>query len=281
MGLATSGRGRLDRAHRNVSDADRPEAAAVVRASQIPLYTLNPTRRGQRGRPTTCVTYATAEQGDLQRRSRFHLPTLRRNDKFLVFGGITTDAQPACRRVLRRQPPPRQATTLTTPNGAQVLRRRALQPFRTTNQGIRRPTYSFPMRHPAERIVRRRFPEVAVAANYTVTSAIRRPFDHVADRRRETAPLVDQPGAARNCAVPRLPRATGLDMRVGARPSSSSQAKIRKAFADVFNVLNAGHGAERSTRPTRPAGTGTCGCRPATIMQVQPLRPVRRSQMNF
>ncbi len=124
----------------------------------IPLYTLNTNKANVA--TDTLVTYSTANKTTY---NGIEFTANVRRDKWIVFGGITTDK----RTTITCDGDTTASTARDTPNGARFCD--AIQPFRTTVKASA--AYSFP--HDIN--VSGSFtsiPGPSVNANYTVTSAI-------------------------------------------------------------------------------------------------------------
>ena len=195
----------------------------------IPLYTLNPTKVG-----VATDNLLTASTQNKQTYNGVEFTVNLRRDKFLLFGGVTTD------RLTTNNCDGSGATDGTSgrdnPNGLRFcdsVRATAGQPagvFRSTVKASA--AYSFPYDVQLSGSFTS-IPGPAVAANYTVTSAI-------ANR-----PIIGNTAGAASVVVnlvqPNslfLDYQNRLDLRVG-KTLRFGQRKIQ-GFADIFNVFNAG-----------------------------------------
>jgi hypothetical protein len=223
--------------NQNVSTADwTPLSIAVptdtrlpLSGQSLPLYTLNPTKVGIA--TDNLLTYSTNNKSTY---NGFEVSANMRRDKFILFGGITTD------RLVRSECDGSSSTNGTSgrdnPNGllfCESTLATSGQPagvFRTTVKASA--AYSFPYDIQVSGSFAS-IPGPGVAANYTVTSALaRRPI------------IGSTTGAATvvmNLVEPNtvfLDYQNRLDVRL-AKAFRVSSVKIQ-GFADVFNVLNAG-----------------------------------------
>jgi carboxypeptidase family protein len=195
----------------------------------IPLYTLNAAKSGLA--IDNLLTFSTQNK---QTYNGFELTGNMRRDKFIVFGGVTID------RLITNNCDGSSATDGTSgrdnPNGLRFcdsVRATAGQPagiYRTTVKASA--AYSFPYDVQLSGSFSA-IPGPAVAANYTVTSAI-------AGR-----PIIGNPNGAASYVVNLVQPNTvfldyqnRLDLRVG-KMFRFGQTKIQ-GFADIFNVFNAG-----------------------------------------
>ena len=221
----------------------------------IPLYTLNTNKANVA--TDTLVTYSTANKTTY---NGIEFTANVRRDKWIVFGGITTDK----RTTITCDGDTTATTARDTPNGARFCD--AVQPFRTTVKASA--AYSFP--HDIN--VSGSFtsiPGPSVNANYTVTSAIAgRPI-----LGSPTAPSIVvnlvQPGTVF------LDYQNRLDLRLG-KTFKLDRSKIQ-GFMDVFNVFNSG--TALTVNQTYAASGTNLWMAPATIMDGRYLR--FGMQLNF
>jgi Carboxypeptidase regulatory-like domain len=185
----------------------------------IPLYSLNANKVGVA--TDTLVTYSTADSTTYN--GVEFTANLRRN-KFLLFGGVTTD-----RRINNSCDGDSSATTARdTPNSLRFCD--GYQPFRTTVKASA--AYSFPYDINFSGSFSS-IPGPSVSANYTVTSAIAgRPIVGGTSGAASIVVNLIQPGTVF------LETQNRLDLRLG-KTFRFGQTKIQ-GFADIFNVFNAG-----------------------------------------
>jgi hypothetical protein len=195
----------------------------------IPLYSLNPAKVG--AATDNLLTYSTQ---NTQAYNGVEFTGNMRRDKFVAFGGITID------RLITNNCDGSSATDGTSgrdnPNGLRFcdsVRATAGQPagvYRTTVKASA--AYSFPYDIQLSGSLSA-IPGPAVAANYTVTSALAgRPIiGNTAGAATVVVNLV-QPNSLF------LEYQNRLDLRVG-KTFRFGQTKIQ-GFADIFNVMNAG-----------------------------------------
>jgi hypothetical protein len=195
----------------------------------IPLYSLNPTKVGIA--TDNLLTYSTQNTTTY---NGFEVSGNIRRDKFILFGGITTD------RLITTNCDGSGATDGTSgrdnPNGlrfCESVRATSGQPagiFRTTAKASA--AYSFPYDIQLSGSFAS-IPGPAVAANYTVTSALAgRPIIGSTANAATIVVNLVQPNTVFLDTINRL------DLRLG-KTFRFNNTKIQ-AFADVFNVLNAG-----------------------------------------
>ena len=195
----------------------------------IPLYSLNPTKVGIA--TDNLLTYSTQNTTTY---NGFEVSGNIRRDKFILFGGVTTD------RLITTNCDGSGATDGTSgrdnPNGlrfCESVRATSGQPagiFRTTVKASA--AYSFPYDIQVSGSFAS-IPGPAVAANYTVTSALagRTIVGSTAGAATIVVNLVEP-----NTVF--LDTVNRLDLRLG-KTFRFNNVKIQ-GFADVFNVLNAG-----------------------------------------
>ena len=185
----------------------------------IPLYSMNANKVGVA--TDTLVTYSTANSTTYD--GVEFTANLRRN-KFIVFGGVTTD-----RRINNSCDGDSSATTARdTPNSLRFCD--GYQPFRTTVKASA--AYSFPYDINFSGSFSS-IPGPSVSANYTVTSAIAgRPIIGGTSGAASVVVNLIQPGTVF------LETQNRLDLRLG-KTFRFGQTKIQ-GFADMFNVFNAG-----------------------------------------
>ena len=195
----------------------------------IPLYSLNANRVGIA--TDNLLTYSTQNKTTY---NGFEVSANTRRDKFILFGGITTD------RLITSNCDGSGATDGTSgrdnPNGlrfCESVRATSGQPagiFRTTVKASA--AYSFPYDIQVSGSFAS-IPGPAVAANYTVTSAIAgRPIVGATTGAATIGVNLVEPNTVFLDTVNRL------DLRFG-KTFRFNNVKIQ-GFADVFNVLNAG-----------------------------------------
>jgi hypothetical protein len=215
----------------------------------IPLYSLNANKVG--AATDTLVTYSTANKTTY---NGVEFTANVRRDRFIVFGGVTTDKR----------------TTIAcderdTPNSLRFCD--AAPPFRTTVKASA--AYSFP--HDIN--VSGSFtsiPGPSVNANYIVTAAIAgRPITSTTSGTNTLTVNLIQPGTVF------LDYQNRLDLRVG--KTFRFDGRRLQGFMDVFNVFNAGT-ALSVNQAYAAAGTNSW-MTPTTIMDGRYLR--FGMQMNF
>jgi hypothetical protein len=219
----------------------------------IPLYSLTPTKVG-----VATDNLLTASTQNKQTYNGVEFTVNLRRNKFILFGGVTTD------RLITNNCDGSGATDGTSgrdnPNGLRFcdsVRATAGQPagvFRTTVKASA--AYSFPYDVQLSGSFTS-IPGPAVAANYTVTSAI-------AGR-----PIIGNTAGAASVVVnlvePNslfLDYQNRLDLRVG-KTFRFGQRKIQ-GFADIFNVLNTG--TALTVNQTYAAAGTNAWLTPTTIM---------------
>jgi len=177
-----------------------------------------------------------------------------RRDKWIVFGGVTTDK----RTTITCDGDTTATTARDTPNGARFCD--AVPPFRTTVKASA--AYSFPHDINFSGSFSS-IPGPSVAANYTVTSAIagRSIIGSTAGATSIVVNLV-QPGTVF------LDYQNRLDLRLG-KTFKFDRTKLQ-GFMDVFNVLNAG--TALSVNQTYAATGTNLWMAPTTIMDGRYLR---------
>jgi hypothetical protein len=232
----------------------------------IPLYTLNSAKVGIA--TDNLLTYSTQ---NTQAYNGFEVTGNLRRDKFILFGGVTTD------RLVTNNCDGSSATDGTSgrdnPNGLRFcdsVRATAGQPagvFRTTVKASA--AYSFPYEIQLSGSYTS-IPGPAVAANYTVTSAL-------AGR-----PIIGNTAGAASVVVNLIEPNTvfldyqnRLDLRVG-KTFRFAQTKMQ-GFADIFNVFNAG--TALTVNQTYAAAGTNAWLTPTTIMDGRYVR--FGLQMNF
>jgi len=232
----------------------------------IPLYTLNPTKVG-----VATDNLLTASSQNKQTYNGFEVTGNMRRDKFIVFGGLTVD------RLVTNNCDGSSATDGTSgrdnPNGLRFcdsVRATAGQPagvFKSTFKASA--AYSFPYDVQLSGSFSA-IPGPAVAANYTVTSAI-------AGR-----PIVGNTAGAASVVVNLVQPNTvfldyqnRLDLRIG-KMFRFGQTKIQ-GFADIFNVFNAG--TALTVNQTYAAAGANSWLTPTTIMDGRYMR--FGMQLNF
>jgi hypothetical protein len=221
----------------------------------IPLYTLNTNKANVA--TDTLVTYSTANKTTY---NGIEFTTNVRRDKWIVFGGITTDK----RTTITCDGDTTASTARDTPNGARFCD--AVQPFRTTLKASA--AYSFPYDINLSGSFTS-IPGPSVNANYTVTSTIAgRPILGSPTATSIVVNLV-QPGTVF------LDYQNRLDLRVG-KTFKLDRSKIQ-GFMDVFNVFNSG--TALTVNQTYAASGTNLWMSPATIMDGRYLR--FGMQLNF
>jgi hypothetical protein len=222
----------------------------------IPLYNLNAAKVGVA--TDTLVTYSTANKTTY---NGVEFTANVRRDKFIVFGGVTTDK----RTTLTCDGDTTANTPRDTPNGARFCD--AVPPFRTTVKASA--AYSFPHDINLSGSFTS-IPGPSVSANYTVTSAIagRTIISSTAGANSIVVNLI-QPGTVF------LDYQNRLDLRVG-KTFKFDRTKIQ-GFMDVFNVFNAG--TALSVNQTYAAAGTNLWMSPTTIMDGRYLR--FGMQLNF
>ena len=215
----------------------------------IPLYSLNAAKVGVA--TDTLVTYSTANTTTY---NGFEATANVRRDKWIVFGGVTTDK----RTTITCDGDTTATTARDTPNGARFCD--AVPPFRTTVKASA--AYSFPHDINFSGSFSS-IPGPSVAANYTVTSAIagRSIIGSTAGATSIVVNLV-QPGTVF------LDYQNRLDLRLG-KTFKFDRTKLQ-GFMDVFNVLNAG--TAMSVNQTYAATGTNLWMAPTTIMDGRYLR---------
>jgi hypothetical protein len=222
----------------------------------IPLYSLNPAKVGVA--TDTLVTYSTANKTTY---NGLEFTTNVRRDKWIVFGGITTDK----RTTITCDGDTTATTPRDTPNGARFCD--AIPPFRTTVKASA--AYSFPYDINLSGSFTS-IPGPAVNANYTVTSAIAG-RSIIGSTAGATSIVVNlaQPGTVF------LDYQNRMDLRVG-KTFKFDRTKLQ-GFMDVFNVFNAG--TALSVNQTYAASGTNSWMNPTTIMDGRYLR--FGMQLNF
>jgi hypothetical protein len=238
----------------------------------IPFYTLNPAKVGT---PIdNLYTYSTQNKSTY---NGFEVTANLRRDKFLVFGGVTTDrlVTSSCDGSTATQDlSARGASARDNPNALRfcdVNLAGSGQPagvFKTTVKASA--AYSFPYDVQLSASFSS-IPGPGVRADYTVTSAIAgRPIIESTTGVATTIVNLVEPNSLF------LPYQNRLDMRIG-KTFKLDRAKIQ-GFADVFNVFNAG--TAMSVNQTYGAVAATnAWMTPTSIMQGRFVR--FGMQMNF
>jgi hypothetical protein len=217
----------------------------------LPLYSLNPNKVGVA--TDNLLTYSTQNKSTY---NGFEVSANVRRDKFILFGGVTTD------RLVRSECDGSSATDGTSgrdnPNGllfCDSVRATSGQPagvFRTTVKASA--AYSFPYDIQVSGSFTS-IPGPAIAANYTVTSALAgRPIIGSTTGAASVVMNLVQPNSLF------LDYQNRLDVRFG-KTFRFNQVRIQ-GFADVFNLLNAG---------TVLSVNQTYGANPATHAWMTPL----------
>jgi hypothetical protein len=195
----------------------------------LPLYSLNPNKVGVA--TDNLLTYSTQNKSTY---NGFEVSGNVRRDKFILFGGVTTD------RLVRSECDGSNATDGTSgrdnPNGllfcdsVRATSGQAAGVFRTTVKASA--AYSFPYDIQVSGSFTS-IPGPAIAANYTVTSALAgRPIIGATTGAASVVMNLVQPNTLF------LDYQNRLDMRFG-KTFRFSQVRVQ-GFADVFNLLNAG-----------------------------------------
>jgi hypothetical protein len=199
----------------------------------IPLYTLNPVKVGIA--TDQIYTYSTQNTSTYD---GFEVSANLRRDKFLLFGGVTTDrlVTSACDGSTTLDGGARNASARDNPNSLRfcdVTLATSGQPagvFRTTVKASA--AYSFPYDIQLSGSFAS-IPGPGVRADYTVTSALAgRPIIGSTTGAATTVVNLVEPNSIF------LPYQNRVDMRLG-KTFRFRDVKIQ-GFADVFNVLNAG-----------------------------------------
>jgi hypothetical protein len=183
-----------------------------------------------------------------------------RRDKFIIFGGITTDK----RTTITCDGDTTSSTARDTPNGARFCD--AVPPFRTTVKASA--AYSFPYDINFSGSFTS-IPGPSVNANYTVNAAVAgRPIQGSPTANSIVVNLI-QPGTVF------LDYQKRLDLRVG-KTFKLDRSKIQ-GFMDVFNVLN--DGTALSVNQTYAASGTNLWMSPTTIVDGRYIR--FGMQLNF
>jgi len=199
----------------------------------IPLYTLNPTKVGTA--TDNLYTYSTQNKSSY---NGFEVSANLRRDKFLLFGGVTTDrlVTSGCDGSTVLDVGARAASARDNPNSLRfcdVLLATSGQPagvYRTTVKASA--AYSFPYDIQLSGAFSS-IPGPGVRADYTVTSAIAgRPIVGSTTGAATTIVNLVEPNSLF------LDYQNRLDLRFG-KTFRINQTRIQ-GFADVFNVFNAG-----------------------------------------
>ncbi len=199
----------------------------------IPLYTLNPSKVGSA--TDNLYTYSTQNKSAY---NGFEVSANLRRDKFLVFGGVTTDrlVTSACDGSTTLDVGARGASARDNPNSLRfcdvvlATSGQAAGVFRTTAKASA--AYSFPYDIQVSGSFTS-IPGPGVRADYTVTSAIAgRPIIGSNTGAASTVVNLVQPNSIF------LDYQNRLDLRFG-KTFRFNNVKIQ-GFADAFNVLNAG-----------------------------------------
>jgi hypothetical protein len=238
----------------------------------IPLYTLNPAKVGIA--TDNLNTYSTQNKSTY---NGFEVTTNLRRDKFLLFGGVTTDRLVTSNcdgSTATQDVGARGASARDNPNSLRfcdVTLATSGQPagvFRTTVKASA--AYSFPYDIQLSGSFAS-IPGPGIRADYTVTSALAgRPIIGSTTGTASTVVNLVQPNSVF------LDYQRRLDMRVG-KTFTLNRTKIQ-GFADVFNVFNAG--TVMSVNQTYGAVAATnAWMTPTTIMQGRFVR--FGMQMNF
>ncbi|HMB81790.1 MAG TPA: hypothetical protein VKI43_17060, partial [Vicinamibacterales bacterium] len=208
----------------------------------INLYSLNPAKVGIAS--DTVVTYSSINKTTY---NGVEFTANARRNKFIVFGGVTVDK--------------RLSTTCDDRDSLNDLRFcDAPQPFRTTFKASAAYTLPWDINVSGSFAA---IPGPAVAANYTVTSAIAgRPIIGSTAGAASLVINLVQPGTLF------LDYQNRLDLRFG-RTFRFNQNKFQ-VFADVFNVLNAG--TVLTVNQTYAASGANAWMTPATIMDGRYVR---------
>jgi hypothetical protein len=251
----------------SVSSVPTPTDPRLPLSGQpIPLYSLNTNKVG-----VATDNLLTASSQNKQTYNGFEVTGNMRRDKFIVFGGLTVD------RLVTNNCDGSSATDGTSgrdnPNGLRFcdsVRATAGQPagvFKSTFKASA--AYSFPYDVQLSGSFSA-IPGPAVAANYTVTSAI-------AGR-----PIVGNTAGAASVVVNLVQPNTvfldyqnRLDLRIG-KMFRFGQTKIQ-GFADIFNVFNAG--TALTVNQTYAAAGANSWLTPTTIMDGRYMR--FGMQLNF
>ena len=190
-------------------------------AQPIPMYTMNANKVGVA--TDNLITYSTLDKITY---NGFEATANARLDKFLVFGGVTTD-----RRVSTTcdgDGATNGNTPRDNPNNLRFCD--AVPPFKTTVKVSAAYTLPYDVQVSGSFTS---IPGPAVSANYTVTSAIAgRPIIGSTTGAASTVVNLVEPGTLF------LDYQNRLDMRFG-KTFRFNRTKIQ-GFADIFNVLNAG-----------------------------------------
>ena len=215
----------------------------------IPMYTLNTNKNG--GAIDNLVTYSA---GNKTTYNGVEATASVRRNKFIVFGGVTTDK--------------RVSTSCDVPDNPNDLRFcDAVPPFRTTVKASAAYTLPWDVQLSGSFSS---IPGPSVNANYTVTSAVAgRPILGSVTGTASTVVNLIQPGTVF------LDYQNRLDLRLG-RTFRFGQTKIQ-GFADIFNVLNAG--TVLSVNQTYAAAGANGWFTPTTIMDGRYVR--FGMQLNF
>jgi len=224
----------------------------------IQMYSLNPAKAGATAIIDTLVTYSTQNKTTY---NGFEATANLRRDKFIMFGGITTD-----RRVTITCDGDTSSTTgRDNPNGLRFCD--AVQPFRTTVKASA--AYSFPYDINLSGSYAA-IPGPSVRADYTVTSTVAgRPIiGNVSGAASSVINLVE-PGTVF------LDYQNRLDLRLGKTFRFDSR-KIQ-VYADIFNVMNAG--TVLSVNQTYAAAGTNAWLTPTTIVDGRYVR--FGMQLNF
>jgi Carboxypeptidase regulatory-like domain len=187
----------------------------------IQMFSLNPAKAGANAIIDTLTTYSTQNKTTY---NGFEATANLRRDKFILFGGITTD-----RRVTITCDGDTSSTSgRDNPNGLRFCD--AVQPFRTTVKASA--AYSLPWDVNLSGSFSA-IPGPSVSANYTVTSTVAgRPIvGNVSGAASSVINLI-QPGTVF------LDYQNRLDLRVG--KTLRFDSRRIQVYADMFNVLNAG-----------------------------------------
>jgi hypothetical protein len=233
----------------NVSTPTDPRLPLSGQA--IPIFNLNPAKVGVA--TDTLVTYSTANTTTY---NGVEFTANMRRDKFIIFGGVTTDGDTSSGIA---------GGARDTPNGARFCD--AVPPFRTTVKASA--AYSFPYDINLSGSFTS-IPGPSVSANYTVTAGIAgRPIISSTAGANTLVVNLVQPGTVF------LDYQNRLDLRVG-KTFKFDRSKIQ-AFMDVFNVLNAG--TALSVNQTYAASGTNSWLAPTTIMDGRYFR--FGMQLNF
>jgi hypothetical protein len=217
----------------------------------ILMYSLNPAKAGATAVIDTLVTYSTQNKTTY---NGFEATANLRRDKFILFGGVTTD-----RRVTITCDGDTTSTSgRDNPNGLRFCD--AVQPFRTTVKASA--AYSLPWDINLSGSFSA-IPGPSVKANYTVTSTVagRAIIGNVSGAASSVINLI-QPGTVF------LDYQNRLDLRVG--KTLRFDSRRIQVYADIFNVFNAG--TVLSVNETYAASGANAWLTPTTIVDGRYVR---------